>query len=52
MSEEAKPHTLEQLMKGSAAVHAYDFGHLRTPLPGSHPQLERLARLQGADADA
>jgi hypothetical protein len=52
MSGEAKPRTLEQLMKGSAAVHAYDFGHMRTPLPGNHPQLERLSRLQGADADA
>jgi len=35
-----------------AAIYAYYFRHLRTPLPQSHAQLERLARLQGADADA
>jgi hypothetical protein len=35
-----------------AAVYAYDLGHLRTPLPQVHPQLKRLTRLQGADADA
>ena len=35
-----------------AAVHVYHFGHLGTPLPQSHAELERLARLQGADADA
>jgi hypothetical protein len=37
---------------GGAAIYAYDFCHLRTPLPQSHAQLERLARLQGADADS
>jgi hypothetical protein len=33
-------------------MYAYDFRHLGTSLPHNHAQLERLARLQGADADA
>src|ERR1700694_503341 len=35
----------------SAAVHAYDFGHLGATLPQSHSHLERLPRLQSAEPD-